>query len=131
MTVVAATKKVTRLAQRAIQTPNSETDVAALRASYQLTRPAFCRLLCVSQRKLIDLEQGRGPISPAIGRRLREVQRLHDALAQVIEPDDIGVWLRAANPYLQGFKPLELIERGEIDRIWHLMYVLGSGEPSL
>lgn len=36
--------------------------------------------------------------------------------------DEIGKWLLGPNDALGGFKPLEVIERGEIDRIWRLLH---------
>jgi hypothetical protein len=39
----------------------------------------------------------------------------------------IGQWLQQPNPAFDGLKPLEVIERGEIDRIWAMVYQLESG----
>ena len=51
------------------------------------------------------------------------------ALSRVMQDDFIGEWLQAPNPAFAGLKPLEVVERGEIDRIWRMIYELESGEP--
>lgn len=127
-----ATAKAQKKAARAALMPsNDRVDVAALRAAYALTRPAFARLLGVSERKLIDLENQRGPVKPTVARRLRETERLRDALVSVMEPADIGAWMLQPNRVFAGLKPLEVVERGEVDRLWSAFYVLASGEPML
>jgi hypothetical protein len=41
----------------------------------------------------------------------------------------IAEWLQAPNDAFGGLKPIEVVERGEIDRIWRMIYVLESGQP--
>ena len=38
-------------------------------------------------------------------------------------------WLKQANDAFDGLKPIEVIERGEIDRIWSMIFQLRSGNP--
>ena len=40
--------------------------------------------------------------------------------------DSNGAWLDAPNPAFDGLKPLEVIERGEIDRLWNMIFYLES-----
>jgi Protein of unknown function (DUF2384) len=63
-------------------------------------------------------------------RRLRELSHLTDALAEIMKEDSVGAWLNAPNPAFSGRKPLEVIERGESDRLWSMIYFLRSGAPS-
>ena len=48
----------------------------------------------------------------------------------------IANWFGDINPYHPerlakgGLKPIEVIERGEVDRIWQMIYYLRSGVPS-
>ena len=58
-----------------------------------------------------------------------EVKRLCDALSEVVDPACLGDWLTTPNDAFGGFKPLEVIERGEIDRLWEMFYRLRSGMP--
>jgi hypothetical protein len=64
----------------------------------------------------------RGKVSSSA--RLTEIHRLQRALLAFMEEPLIGAWLLSPNEALDGFKPLEVIERGEIDRIWRMLYVL-------
>jgi len=41
----------------------------------------------------------------------------------------IGEWLKAANPVFDNSTPLQVIERGEADRIWQMISRLQAGEP--
>jgi hypothetical protein len=60
---------------------------------------------------------------------LVEMDRLLDGLSRVMRPSDVGQWLRAPNQAFDGSTPLQLVERGEIDRIWRMLYDLESGKP--
>lgn len=60
----------------------------------------------------------------------RNRDELLHALAEVITKDAIAEWLETPSEALDGLKPLEVIERGEVDRIWQMVYALRSGEPT-
>lgn len=42
----------------------------------------------------------------------------------------IGAWLLSPNDGLDGLKPIEVIERGEIDRIWQMLYLLEGSQAA-
>lgn len=58
-----------------------------------------------------------------------ELEGLISALAEIMKRESIGPWLQTPNPAFDGLKPLEVIDRGEIDRIWAMIYYLRSGTP--
>lgn len=58
-----------------------------------------------------------------------ELKLLISALAEVMKRASIGPWLQTPNPAFDGLKPQEVIDRGEIDRIWAMIYDLRSGTP--
>jgi hypothetical protein len=60
---------------------------------------------------------------------MTEMQRLYQALANVMKPGFVGEWLQAPNDAFSGLKPLEVVERGEVDRLWRMIYALESGMP--
>jgi hypothetical protein len=60
---------------------------------------------------------------------MREMERLRKALAEVMGPEFIAEWLQTPNDEFQGARPLEVIERGETDRIWRFVYYLEYGMP--
>jgi Antitoxin Xre/MbcA/ParS C-terminal toxin-binding domain len=59
-----------------------------------------------------------------------ELQRLTNALEEVITSAALGKWLRSPNAAFGGLKPVEVIDRGETDRIWAMIYFLRSGAPA-
>lgn len=49
-----------------------------------------------------------------------------DALAEVIKPDAIAPWLKARNPAFENMTPMQVIELGEIDRLWQMVHQMSS-----
>jgi DNA-binding transcriptional regulator YiaG len=104
------------------------TELTDLRRKLGISQKAFALLSSSSQRAVARWEAGEKPGEHA-KRTLVELQRLQKALAVVMKKDSIPEWLEIPNKALGGLKPLEVIQRGEIDRIWSLIYYLQSGEP--
>lgn len=98
----------------------------AIRSKLGMNRETFARLVPLSTRQLASIEQGEPP-RHAIRTRLAEIGRLTDALSEVIESSAVGPWLARPNEAFGGLKPMELIERGESDRIWEMIFALRSG----
>jgi transcriptional regulator with XRE-family HTH domain len=96
-----------------------------LRASLGLTRKSFSRLTGYSERAIAEWEAGKEQ-SDSSRQRLTEIHRLRQSLVEVIPEEQIGIWLMEPNEALDGFKPLEVIERGEIDRIWWLIHAAAT-----
>jgi DNA-binding transcriptional regulator YiaG len=103
--------------------------VTSLRTRLTLTQAQFARLLPVSVRSLATLESGATPTEP-ISRRFTELERLTAGLSEVIKKESLGKWIQTPNKAFDGLKPLEVIERGESDRLWEMIYFLRSGVPS-
>jgi hypothetical protein len=96
--------------------------------TYDVRQEMFTRLAGFSPRAVSNWAVGRTP-SQSTQRRLAEIARLFAALRQLVDAKQIGVWLRTSNPAFEGSTPLQVIERGETDRIWHMIYELKSGQP--
>ena len=109
--------------------PSPGVDAADLRERYGLPRRTFARVLGVSERTLAALEGG-GAATEPVRRRLAEADRLHKALARVVKPAALPAWLDQPNDAFGGLKPVELIERGEVDRLWRMLFELRSGNPA-
>jgi hypothetical protein len=56
------------------------------------------------------------------------MSRLFDALAEVVPASQIGPWLDIPNPAFEGSTPLQVIERGESDRLWRMIWELRNGK---
>src|SRR5438067_6558251 len=111
--------KVTR--SRKAPTPKEVGVVARLRKELALSRREFSRLTGYSERAIVNWENGRVPDEPAL-RRIKELDRLRRRLCQVIKPTFIAEWLATPNDAFDGLKPLEVIERAEMDRLWEMVF---------
>ena len=96
---------------------------------YGISYDTLTRMTGFSLRAVSNWSQGSKP-SSSTGRRLTEIKRLFAALERLVSPEAIGPWLKDPNPAFDGSTPLQVIERGETDRIWRMVYELESGEPA-
>lgn len=96
--------------------------VGELRQSLALNRKLFSRLTGYSERAIADWESGK-EVSDSTRQRMMEIRRLQEALSRLMEPHFVGQWLQSPNPAFAGLKPLEVVERGEIDRIWQMVHL--------
>lgn len=103
--------------------------VAGVRSGLGVTRELFARLTGFSVRAITDWEAGR-PISDAGLRRVKELGRLRAVLAGGMREEFIGRWLQTPCEGLGGLKPVEVLERGEADRLWRVAFLIGSGMPT-
>ena len=115
-------------ALKLVPTPRGGT-MLGLRSQLGLNRETFARLLPVSTRSLAGIEQGQRP-NETVTRRLTEIRRVVDALSEVVNEEAIGPWMLRPNQAFDRLKPIEVIERGEVDRIWQMIFLLRSGTPS-
>src|SRR5262245_4274785 len=95
--------------------------VQEVRRKLGLTRKVFSRLTGYSERAIASWESGGKPDEPGL-RRIRETERFQERLSEVIRPEQIPEWLETPNDAFEGLKPLEVIERGEIDRLWDMIF---------
>ena len=98
------------------------------RSSFSLPQPLLVRLTGFSPRSVAKWSQGEPP-SAKQEKALVEMDRLLDGLSRVMEPAEIGRWLKQPNAAFDGSTPLQVVERGELDRIWRMLYDLESGQP--
>jgi DNA-binding transcriptional regulator YiaG len=103
--------------------------VSTVRGQLGVSRKMFSRLAGLSERAIADWEGGK-PVSEPGLRRIMELDRFRDRLSEVVAADAIPVWLDTPNDAFDGLKPLEVIERGEIDRLWNMIFYLESGVAS-
>jgi len=46
-----------------------------------------------------------------------------------MEPGQVGRWSKSPNAAYDGPTRLQVVERGEVDRIWRMLFDLESGQP--
>jgi hypothetical protein len=105
-----------------------ETPAAQLRNAYGLDRKLFSRLTGLSERAIASGRMEKRGGTPRRA-RVTEIQRLQQALARVMNVEFVRPWLRTPNPAFNDLRPIELIERGEIDRIWRMIRMLEGNWP--
>lgn len=98
------------------------------RTEFRMPQPVVVRLTGFSPRSVAKWSEG---ILPSLKQEkaLVEMDRLLDGLTRVMRPAQVGHWLKSPNPAFDGSTPLQLVERGEIDRIWRMLFDLESGQP--
>jgi len=109
--------------------PASASSVRMIRGKLGLSRKMFSRLAGFSERAIAHWESGK-PLSEPGLRRIRELDRFRERLSEVVSPEAIPPWLDTPNGAFEGLKPLEVIERGEIDRLWDMIFYLEAGVAS-
>lgn len=112
-------------ARRAVPAVDRELNVRAIRGALGLSRAAFGRFAGLSDRTIATVEKT-GTAGGATLRRLTEARRLQEALSSIGSPAEIGGWLNAPQRMLESLKPLEVLERGEGDRIWRILHRVGA-----
>jgi DNA-binding transcriptional regulator YiaG len=109
--------------------PASARLVTDVRSGLGVTRELFARLTGFSVRAITGWEAGR-PIGEPGLRRVKEMGRLRAALAEGMREEYIPQWLETPCEGLSGLKPVEILERGEADRLWRVVLLIGSGMPT-
>ena len=103
--------------------------VKTIRSKLGLKQAQMSRLLGISPRTLSELECRAKTPRAETKRRLTEIDRLRQALAALMDADEIAPWMDEANDALGGSTPLQVVERGEIDRLWQMIYAVRTGHP--
>ncbi len=114
---------------KVVQAVSSQTpSVNALRKALGINRKLFARLTGYSERAVAKWEAGE-KLRGASLQKMIELRRLQEALATIMKAEFVPEWLQVPNHSFGGLKPIEVVERGEIDRLWHMIFELESGMP--
>ena len=104
--------------------------LTSLRREMGLNRADFARIVGLSERSVAAWEAG-ADLKESSLRTIVEIGRLYAKLRQSFaSAEQLAAWLKTPNPAFDGSQPLQVIERGEIDRVWRMFYFLESGSPS-
>lgn len=103
--------------------------ISRFQKDFGLTQPVVVRMTGYSPRSVASWSKGVKATEPA-RRKFTELVRLFDALADLMEnPKEVAEWLQEPNSAFDGSTPLQVIERGETDRLWRMIHILESGDP--
>jgi len=113
-------------ASKLMAEPAGSLDVRRLSRTYNLSNEAVSRVTGASPRTVSYWNAGTPP-QRSSAQKIKEVTRLFDALAGLIKAKAIGGWLQRPNKQFDGSTPLQVIERGETDRLWQMIWQLREG----
>jgi DNA-binding transcriptional regulator YiaG len=99
--------------------------VPVLRSELGLSQAELARVTGYSLRAIAGWESGK-PLSASARQKMIEAHRLREALAQIMPLERLGVWMRTPNPAFEGQTPIQVIERGESDRLWRMIVQIDS-----
>ena len=102
----------------------------SLRHGLGMSQYDMSRMLSLSVRSLSAVENDLKKLSSDDIRRINEMTRLYEALAAIIKPQFIGEWFKEPSQLFNGLSAMEVIERGEIDRIWRMVHHIQDGGQS-
>jgi DNA-binding transcriptional regulator YiaG len=108
--------------------PADKPAVRELVDRFGVRQDTLSRMTGFSPRAVAEWARGKEPSAPA-KKVFTEMDRLLDALARLMQAKEVGQWLKQPNPAFDGSTPVQVIERGQVDRIWRILYYAESGEP--
>jgi DNA-binding transcriptional regulator YiaG len=91
-----------------------------------VSQDELSRITGYSIRAIAGWEAGK-KLSEAARQKVVETERLRAALAEIVPAAELGEWMRTPNPAFEGQSPIQVIERGEADRIWRMIIQIDSG----
>jgi DNA-binding transcriptional regulator YiaG len=89
----------------------------------------FSRITGFSEKSISQWEKGKSLGKSSAG-RMKEVSLLKQHLSKVVGEDNIKEWIDTPNQAFDNLKPIEVIERGEVYRIWQMIFFIESGVPT-
>jgi DNA-binding transcriptional regulator YiaG len=122
-------QRKTSTSQAAQRQPRKGSGATGVREEFGLTRKLFARMTGLSERTVASWENG-VRLNDSGQRQIIAVDRLLRAMAEVVHKGAVAAWLVKPNAAFDGLKPVEVLERGEADRLWRMIYFMGSGVAS-
>lgn len=103
--------------------------IGSLRDDYGVKQTMLVHMSGYSPRSILSWSKGTKATKPA-KTKLVEIKRLFDALADLVQDrKEVTAWFNEPNEAFDGSTPLQVLERGESDRLWRMIYLLESGQP--
>ena len=99
--------------------------VGTVRNTLGLSQVEFSRVTGYSLRSIAGWEGGK-PLSDSARQKLVETDRLRAALGELLLPQELGEWMRTSNPAFEGQTPIQVMERGESDRLWQMIFQIDA-----
>ncbi|MGD9891336.1 MAG: transcriptional regulator [Dehalococcoidia bacterium] len=102
-----------------------------IRAALAISRERMARLLDVTAKTVARLEEhNRLPSNPTTATRLAQIQEIVDLGLVVFTQDGFAQFMSTPFPAFRGLTALQLIERGETERVVGALASLHDGNPA-
>ena len=102
-----------------------------VRLDLGISRDRMGRLLEVTSKTVARIEdEERLPAQPAVATRLAKLKELTDVGLLVYSPEGFARFMATPFPVFGGFTALQLIERGEIERVFAELAATYEGVPT-
>ncbi len=111
--------------RRQHETTKAMVSVSEVRKLAGVSQEDMGRITGYSTRSVAGWEAGR-LLSDSARQKLTETKRLFDALAEIMPPEHLGEWLRTPNEAFEGQPPIQIVERGESDRLWQMIHQIDA-----
>jgi hypothetical protein len=100
--------------------------VSALAKEAGMNYDMLAKALSVSRRSISGWLSGQQP--ERINRvRINEFGRLVTELRSIVKPEKLKAWWNQPVENFGGSTPLQVLERGEIDRLWRMIWEIREG----
>ena len=103
----------------------SRLHVATVRKTLGLSQVEFSRVTGYSLRSVAGWEGGKA-LSDSARQKLVETDRLRAALGELLLPQELGEWMRTPNSAFEGQTPIQVVESGEADRLWQMIFQIDA-----
>jgi transcriptional regulator with XRE-family HTH domain len=100
--------------------------IVDVRNRFGFSQSELARITGYSVRAIAAWEAGKS-LSEAARQKVVETERLRAALSELVPADELGDWMRTPNPAFEGQTPIQVVERGEADRIWLMIFQIDAG----
>ena len=98
-----------------------------LRSRLELTPAELARAVASSEQTVNDWEST-AKANPDAAADVEELAHFCDEFRHYfVNPNELPGWMRAANPAFGGLTPLQVVARGEIERLWRMLHMLSGG----
>lgn len=92
-----------------------------------LSREEVGEIVGTSGRTVARWSAGESSPQPDARRRLLELRYVADAVAEVIRPEDVNLWMFEPNKLLDGDTPAERIRKGQYKDVLAVIEALAEG----
>lgn len=101
--------------------------IEGIQKSVDITAREVAQLLCTTPETISRWRGGKTEPRPRTRDSLLQLEWLVTELAELYHPKEAHLWLFSKHKLLDGERPVDLIQRGQIDRVLQIISQLKDG----